>query len=56
LATKIPTFEKKIEDNNAAISEVTKLIRLKLENENKKVEDLYHMMEKNEDRIRTREE
>lgn len=32
MATKIPTFEKKIEDNNAAISEVTRLIKSKLEN------------------------
>lgn len=30
LASKIPTFEKKIEDNNMAITEVTQLLRLKL--------------------------
>jgi hypothetical protein len=56
LSTKIPTFEKKIEDNNTAITEVTKLLRQKLESENQKVEGLLQMMEKNEDRLKYKQE
>jgi hypothetical protein len=35
---------------------VTRLIKFKLEDESKKMDDLYHMMEKNGERVKNREE
>ena len=56
VGTKIPSFEKKIEDNNKARNSMSHLLKQKIQQDNYNIQNLMQMINKSEHILKSKEQ